>query len=97
MIIKLLEKNTKLLKVIHEKVKKNLMELKIVLFLENGNLFLIQKQLFSPGIDFKYEKGYVEGSEYAPHAYKAGEQTEILTEQLQNMKDGGTFVIVCTK
>ena len=66
--------------------------------LEDGTAIPYTKAIVAPGIDFKYEKGYVEGSEeYAPHAYKAGAQTLLLTEQLQNMKDGGTFVMVSPK
>lgn len=80
--------------VMHEKVKKIDGATNNVI-LENGTAIPYTKAIVAPGIDFKYEKGYVEGSEeYAPHAYKAGEQTLLLTEQLQNMKDGGTFVMV---
>lgn len=63
--------------------------------LENGEKIEFSKAIVSPGIDFKHEKGYVEGSEnYAPHAYKAGAQTLLLKDQLQNMKNGGTYVMV---
>ena len=63
--------------------------------LENGDMIPFHKAIVSPGIDFKYEKGYVEGSEmYSPHAYKAGAQTQLLREQLESMKDGGTYVMV---
>ncbi len=63
--------------------------------LENGEMIPYHKAIVSPGIDFKYEKGYVKGSEmYAPHAYKAGAQTTLLEEQLAGMKDGGTYVMV---
>lgn len=80
--------------VMHEKVKKVDGATNNVI-LENGKAIPYTKAIVAPGIDFKYEKGYVEGSEeYAPHAYKAGEQTTLLTEQLHNMKDGGTFVMV---
>lgn len=80
--------------VMHEKVKKIDGATNNVI-LENGTAIPYTKAIVAPGIDFKYEKGYIEGSEeYAPHAYKAGEQTTLLTEQLQNMKDGGTFVMV---
>ncbi|WP_418178694.1 FCSD flavin-binding domain-containing protein [Aliarcobacter lanthieri] len=63
--------------------------------LGNGRIITYTKCVVSPGIDFKYEKGYVEGSEkYSPHAVQAGEQTVLLQKQLENMKDGGTFVMV---
>lgn len=63
--------------------------------LENGDTIAYHKAIVSPGIDFKYEKGYVEGSElHSPHAYKAGPQTTLLRDQLQAMKNGGTYVMV---
>ena len=90
---KTLEKKYNII-VMHEKVKKVDGATNSVI-LENGKVIPYTKAIVAPGIDFKYEKGYVEGSEkYAPHAYKAGEQTVLLTEQLHNMKDGGTFVMV---
>ena len=85
------------IKIMHEKVKKvDGVTSKVIL--EDGTEIPYTKAIVAPGIDFKYEKGYIEGSEaYAPHAYKAGEQTVLLTEQLQSMKDGGTFVMVAPK
>ena len=63
--------------------------------LENGEMIPYHKAVVSPGIDFKYEKGYVEGSQlHSPHAYKAGAQTLLLRDQLQAMNDGGTYVMV---
>ncbi len=93
---KTLEKKYKII-VIHEKVKKVDGTINSVI-LENGKIIPYTKAIVAPGIDFKYENGYVEGSElYAPHAYKAGAQTSLLREQLENMKDGGTFVMVAPK
>jgi sulfide dehydrogenase [flavocytochrome c] flavoprotein chain len=90
---KTLEEKYKII-VRHEKVKKVDGATNSVL-LENGEIIPYTKAIVAPGIDFKYDKGYVEGSEeYSPHAYKAGAQTTLLTEQLQNMKDGGTFIMV---
>ena len=90
---KTLEKKYKII-VMHEKVQKIDGNINSVI-LEYGIIIPYTKAIVSPGIDFKYEKGYIEGSEeYAPHAYKAGEQTALLTQQLHNMKDGGTFVMV---
>lgn len=81
-------------KVIHEKVKKVDGATNSVI-LENGDVIPFHRAVVSPGIDFKYEKGYVEGSEmYSPHAYKAGAQTSLLRKQLEDMKDGGTYVMV---
>lgn len=81
-------------KVIHAKVKKVDGATNSVI-LENGDTYPYDRAIVSPGIDFKYEKGYVEGSEmYSPHAYKAGAQTSLLRKQLEDMKDGGTYVMV---
>lgn len=90
---KTLEEKYKII-VMHEKVAKVDGTINSVI-LENGKIIPYTKAIVAPGIDFKYEKGYEEGSEaFAPHAYKAGEQTVLLSEQLKNMKDGGTFVMV---
>lgn len=51
----------------------------------------------SPGVELMYDKieGYSEeASKALPHAWKAGPQTALLRKQLEEMKDGGTFVIV---
>lgn len=80
--------------VLHEKVKKVDGKNSQVI-LENGEQISYTKAVVSPGIDFIYEKGYVEGSEqFSPHAIKAGEQTTLLRNQLENMKDGGLYVMV---
>ena len=56
------------------------------------------RAIVSPGIDFKYDdiEGYSKevSDTSIPHAWKAGPQTALLLKQLQEMKDGGTFVIV---
>ncbi len=63
--------------------------------LDNGDIIPFHRAVVSPGIDFKYEKGYEKGSEmYAPHAYHAGPQTTLLRDQLEGMRDGGTYVMV---
>jgi sulfide dehydrogenase [flavocytochrome c] flavoprotein subunit len=52
--------------------------------------------IVSPGIDFKWNtiEGYNESLiEKMPHAWKAGSQTIILRQQLENMKNGGTVII----
>jgi len=80
--------------VIHEKVARVDGAAHTVI-LENGDMIPFHKAVVSPGIDFKYEKGYIEGSELlAPHAYKAGAQTQLLRDQLEGMKNGGTYVMV---
>lgn len=50
----------------------------------------------SPGIDFRYDQiaGYSEADiETVPHAWKAGQQTLVLRDQLKAMPNGGTVVI----
>ena len=81
-------------KVVHAKVKKVDGATNSVI-LENGSIISYTRAIVSPGIDFKFEKGYTqENQKYAPHAVKAGEQTLLLQKQLEDMKDGGTFVMV---
>jgi len=80
--------------VVHARAKKVDGKVKQVV-LEDGTTIPFTKAIVSPGIDFKYEKGYVKGSEqYSPHAYHAGAQTTLLADQLANMKKGGTYVMV---
>ena len=53
--------------------------------------------VLSPGIDIRWGAlaGYDEAAaELAPHAWKAGPQTQLLRSQLEAMEDGGTFVLV---
>jgi len=53
--------------------------------------------VLSPGIDFRWGDlpGYDEAAaELAPHAWKAGPQTQLLRKKLAAMEDGGTFVMV---
>lgn len=53
--------------------------------------------IVSPGIDFNYHSLPMLANEEAqrqiPHAWKAGEQTQNLLNQLQSMRDGGIFAI----
>jgi sulfide dehydrogenase [flavocytochrome c] flavoprotein subunit len=52
--------------------------------------------IMSPGIDFRTEEieGYDEHTPHAiPHAWKAGEQSTLLRNQLQAMPDGGKVII----
>ncbi|MFN4063184.1 MAG: FCSD flavin-binding domain-containing protein, partial [Parazoarcus communis] len=55
--------------------------------------------VLSPGIDFMF--GAIEGlagnEALIPHAWKAGPQTALLRQQLQDMKDGGVFAIQIPK
>lgn len=69
---------------------------KKTVMLASGHL-TYDRLIISPGIDFMYDK--VEGlsakvtDESIPHAWKAGAQTTMLRKQLEDMRDGGTFVL----
>lgn len=66
--------------------------------LKGGGELKYDRLVVSPGIDFNYDavEGYSEelANTVMPHAYKAGPQTELLTKQIQEMKDGDN-VIIC--
>ena len=54
----------------------------------------------APGVSFLYDKIEGHSEEVAktiPHAYKAGDQTLILKQQLEAMPDGGVFIITVPK
>lgn len=62
----------------------------------DGVLLKYDRLVVSPGIDFRW--GEIEGydlaaADRAPHAWKAGAQTELLRKQLEEMENGGTFLI----
>jgi len=51
----------------------------------------------APGIDIKFDSvpGYSErAAQVMPHAWKAGEQTELLTRKLNALEDGATVVMI---
>jgi len=62
-----------------------------------GDTISYDALVLSPGIDIRWGalEGYDEAAaELAPHAWKAGPQTQLLRAQLEAMPDGGTFVLV---
>ena len=63
----------------------------------NGGATLAYDYLvLSPGIDFRWDsiEGYDENTaQRVPHAWQAGDQTEILRTQLQAMPDGGVVIV----
>ena len=64
--------------------------------LSDGSALPYDRLVLSPGIDFDWMAipGYDEAaSRIMPHAWKAGPQTVLLRQQLQNMDDGGLVVI----
>ena len=63
----------------------------------SGQALSYDKLLLAPGVDIKWNalEGYDEAASLlAPHAWKAGPQTQLLKEQLEAMPDGGVFLMV---
>ena len=70
---------------------------KKMVVLSSGAMVPYDRLIVSPGIDLKYESnpGYsVESTNAMPHAWKSGSQVQLLKAQVENMKEGGTFVMV---
>jgi NADPH-dependent 2,4-dienoyl-CoA reductase/sulfur reductase-like enzyme len=66
------------------------------LALADGTSVAYDRLVLSPGIDFRFDalEGYDEtASMKMPHAWKAGEQTMLLRQQLEAMDDGGVVAI----
>ena len=64
--------------------------------LGDGTSLDYDRLVLAPGIDIRVNalRGYDEGGvEAMPHAWKAGEQTQLLRRQLESMEDGGTVVM----
>ncbi|MFO1160824.1 MAG: FCSD flavin-binding domain-containing protein [Reyranellaceae bacterium] len=64
--------------------------------LSDNSKLSYDRLVLSPGIDFDWNAlpGYDEAAaQIMPHAWKAGPQTVLLRQQLQNMDDGGLVVI----
>jgi sulfide dehydrogenase [flavocytochrome c] flavoprotein chain len=67
-----------------------------VVTLTEGVRLGYDRLVMAPGIDIRWDAlpGYSEAAaERMPHAWKAGEQTRLLRNQLEAMRDGGTVVI----
>ena len=65
--------------------------------LASGGMVPYDRLVVAPGIDFKYETvpGYsIANANKMPHAWKAGSQTELLKAQVENMREGGRYVMV---
>ena len=68
-----------------------------VLNLASGGSIAYDKLILSPGIALKYDSvpGYSpEAQSRMPHAWTSGTQVQLLRNQVMNMKQGGTFVMV---
>lgn len=63
--------------------------------LNDGKSMQYDKLVLAPGIDFDKVNDY--DITKVPHAWKAGEQTNILKEQIDAMQDGDTFVMTIPK
>lgn len=63
--------------------------------LERGAALSYDRLVVSPGIDFLFDEieGYAQAGERALHAWKAGPQTAALRRQLEQMPDGGVYVL----
>lgn len=64
--------------------------------LQGGAKVGYDKLVLSPGIEFKYAAiaGYSEAAAAVmPHAYRGGQQSKLLFDQLRAMPDGGTVVL----
>lgn len=82
--------------VVHARADQVLADSRRVL-LSSGQALSYDKLVLSPGIDMRWNalEGYDEAaSQLAPHAWKAGAQTQLLKKQLQAMPDDGKFVMV---
>ena len=65
--------------------------------LASGAKVSYDRLVVAPGIDMKYDSvpGYtVDAQNVMPHAWKSGTQAQQLRSQVENMKEGGTFVMV---
>lgn len=66
------------------------------LILTDGATLNYDRLVLSPGVDMRWDalEGYNEAaSAKVPHAWKAGEQTLLLKQQLDAMEDGGVFIL----
>jgi sulfide dehydrogenase [flavocytochrome c] flavoprotein subunit len=66
------------------------------LTLEDGQTLTYDRAILSPGVSLKYGDvpGYSEAASTAmPHAWKAGQQTLLLRDQLAAMRQGGTVLM----
>lgn len=64
--------------------------------LADGQVLTYDRLVVAPGIDIRYDAlpGYTESATQAmPHAWRAGEQTDLLRRQLESMEDGGLVVM----
>lgn len=64
--------------------------------LRSGEILGYDRLILSPGIDFRWDGlpgGHPEMAALLPHAWKAGDQTVLLRDQIRAMPAGGTVII----
>ena len=64
--------------------------------LNDGTKLSYDRLVLSPGIDLKYEtiEGYSpEAAQEMPHAWQAGQQTQLLRDKIHAMEDGGVVLL----
>ena len=64
--------------------------------LQTGSSLPYDRLILSPGIDFRWNdiEGYGESASQAiPHAWKSGQQTQLLRDQIASMRPGGIVLI----
>lgn len=70
---------------------------KRIVHLASGGSVPYDRLVLSPGIDMKYDSvpGYsAAASTKMPHAWQSGTQVQLLKSMIENMRPGGTFVMV---
>lgn len=68
-----------------------------VVKLASGAEISYDKLVLSPGIDMKYDSvpGYsVDAQDTMPHGWKSGSQVQLIKAQVEQMKEGGTYIMV---
>jgi len=63
--------------------------------LSDGTNIQYDKLVLAPGIDFEYTNSY--DISKITHAWKSGDQVNLLKDQIQNLKNGDTFVMSIPK
>lgn len=63
--------------------------------LASGSSLNFDRLVLAPGVDFRADaiEGYSPTDRNFPHAWKGGEQTQLLRDQIRAMEDGGTIII----
>jgi NADH dehydrogenase FAD-containing subunit len=87
-------KNKYEVKVLNKTVS-NISKLSKTITLSDGSTMTYDKLVLAPGIDFKYTNSY--DINKIPHAWKSGNQINILRDQIQTLTDGDKFIMSIPK